>query len=247
MKNSHHWTPSKYTWRKGRLVGSRDPRELSPASRLGADLVASRYEAAIPNFVRGRLLDLGCGKVPLFGAYREFVTEAICVDWANTPNRSQHLDFECDLTQSLPFRDGEFDTIILSDVLEHLPEPAHLWNEMSRLLPAGGHALVNVPFFYWLHEEPHDYYRFTEFALRRLAHGAGLHIVFLDRIGGAPEILLDILAKNLVQIPRLGASLAAMLQGIGALFLKTRFGKRVSAHTSGKFPYGYFLVATKIG
>jgi SAM-dependent methyltransferase len=41
------------------------------------------------------------------------------------------LDFECDLTKPLPFADGEFDTIILSDVLEHVPQPERLWSEIA--------------------------------------------------------------------------------------------------------------------
>jgi hypothetical protein len=59
-----------------------------------------------------------CGKVPLYATYRELVTDAICVDWGNTEHKNRHLDRELDLTNNLPFRDDEFDTIILSDVLE---------------------------------------------------------------------------------------------------------------------------------
>lgn len=245
MQNAVHWTPSKYTWRKGRLVGSRDPRELSPASRLAADLVAARYQAAIPRFAQGRLLDLGCGKAPLFGTYRDLVSETVCVDWENSVHKNEYLDLECDLTKPLPFRDGEFDTIILSDVLEHLPEPSHLWLEMARILRPGGNALVNVPFFYWLHEEPHDYYRYTEFALRRFVQAAGLRIESLSRVGGAPEIVLDILSKHAMGIPLIGPAMVAMLHAAGTLWLKTSFGRRISESTAVKFPLGYFLVASK--
>lgn len=247
MRNPEQWTPSKYAWRKGRLIGSRDPRELSPASRLTADLVASHYQTSLEKFAAGRLLDLGCGKVPLFDAYRHFVSEVFCVDWAHSVHQNQHLDLECDLAQSLPFPDARFDTIILSDVLEHVPEPALLFAEMARVLAPGGHVFLNVPFFYWLHEEPNDYYRYTEFALRRFARAAGLHLEVLDRIGGAPEVLLDITAKTAMNIPRIGSWLAGMLHGLGVLWSKTAFGRRISASTSSKFPLGYFLVASKNG
>ena len=44
-------------------------------------------------------------------------------DWSSdvcssdlTRHPNPYLDCECDLTQPLPFRDGEFDTLVLSDV-----------------------------------------------------------------------------------------------------------------------------------
>jgi SAM-dependent methyltransferase len=108
------------------------------------------------------LLDLGCGKVPFYARYREYVSETVCVDWSNSLHGNGHVDAECDLTQELPFADASFDTILLSDVLEHIPAPERLWREMARLLKPGGELLSSVPFFYWLHEEPYDYYRYTK-------------------------------------------------------------------------------------
>ncbi len=137
---------------RGRLRSSRDTNEVSLSSRLVTDLTARWYQAHLAQHARGRLLDLGCGKIPLFEAYRNYVSENVCVDWGNSLHRNNHLDIECDLTQPLPFAAGEFDTIILSDVLEHIPEPQQLWREMARVLSAQGRILLNVPFFYWLHE-----------------------------------------------------------------------------------------------
>ena len=98
------------------------------------------------------------------------MTDNICVVLENTLHKSEYLDFECDMKKVLPFMDGELDTIILSDVLEQIPQPEHLWKEMSRILSIGGKIIMNVPFYYWLHEGPHDYYRYTEFALRRFVN-----------------------------------------------------------------------------
>ena len=89
----------------------------------------------------------GCGEVRLFVAYKDFVTENTCADWANTLHSNVHLDIECDLTQTPPFEDGEFNTIILSDVLEHILQPAYLWEEMSRVLAVSEKIIFNVPPF----------------------------------------------------------------------------------------------------
>lgn len=226
-------------------MASRDTREVGLASRLSADVIADCYQRHLPEHAGGRLLDLGCGKVPLYATYKNLVADCVCVDWANTAHKNEHLDQECDLTQSLPFADGEFDTIILSDVLEHIPTPERLCGEMGRSLSANGKLIMNVPFYYWLHEEPHDYYRYTEFALRRLVDLAGMELVLLESTGGTPEVLADILAKLLVRVPLVGRLLAIAVQSMTMWFVGTRFGGNVSRATRMRVPLGYFLVAVK--
>ena len=245
MKNEENWRPSKYVVKKGRLRASRSPDEVGVGSRFIADIVAETYQIYIPKFARGRLLDLGCGQAPLYGMYRPHVTEVTCVDWSNSPHPAEYLDFEVDLTRELPFASGEFDTILLSDVLEHIPNPDRLVLEMARVLAPTGSILLNTPFLYWLHEEPHDYYRFTEHALRRFCDRADLQVSELMAIGGAPETLIDIVSKNAMRSPLFATAIAATVQGMARGVLRTRLGRKLSRKTSHKFPLGYFLVAQK--
>jgi len=246
VKNADRWQPSKFVFRGGRLRASRDRREVSIGSRLAADLVAAQYDRHLKEHARGRLADLGCGKVPLYEAYRALVAETFCIDWQNSLHGGEYLDLACDLSGPLPLPDQAFDTVILSDVLEHLPEPQALWHENARILCKDGRLLLNVPFLYGLHEVPHDYYRYSEFALRRFAAGAGLEVLLLERTGGAPQVLADIAAKMLLlYFPRAGAWAADALQRAAALFARTRVGGRISAATAAQFPAGYFLVARK--
>jgi SAM-dependent methyltransferase len=243
MQNVAKWRPSKFVVRAGKLRASGDTRELSRSSRLIADLVAQAYDRAILEHARGRLLDMGCGKVPLYAAYRQRVSDVQCIDWANSLHGPEHLDKTCDLTQCIPYSDGEFDTIILSDVLEHLPEPAKCWHEMHRLLAPGGKVLLNVPFYYSIHEEPYDFYRYTEFALRRFADNAGFDVVELARLGGAVDVLADVVGKLLAGA-RLGHA-AALLQSLAGALGKTRLGNGARRRTAKRFPLGYFMVAWK--
>ena len=210
-----------------------------------ADRIAAAYEIYFPQHARGRLIDLGCGKVPLYEAYKDYVTEIVCVDWDETLHGTEHLDYRCDLSRELPFRDAEFDTIVLSDVLEHVPEPERLWRELARLLTPAGKGLINVPFYYYLHETPHDYYRYTEYALRRFAERAGLQVLVLQPLGGSPEVIADLLAKHFAQVPLIGGPMAAVVQSAAALFGRTRFGRRLSEKSARAFPLGYFLVVRK--
>ena len=45
----------------------------------------------------GYLLDLGCGKVPLYLIYKSHITDSICVDWGNSLHGNDYIDSECDL------------------------------------------------------------------------------------------------------------------------------------------------------
>lgn len=247
MQNKDKWKPSKYVYRKGKMGVSRDLNEVKAGSRLVADLIAVLYDTYIPQYAKGKLIDLGCGKVPLFEAYKNYVTENICVDWENTRHKNEYLDYECDLTKQLPFKDEEFETLILSDVLEHIPQPEKLWQEMYRILAPNGKVILNVPFFYPLHEEPHDYYRYTEYALRRFAEQSDFNILLLQPIGGTPVILADLFAKHLQFVPLIGRRLAVVLQCVTSAFIRTALGEKLSEETGKKYPFAYFMVVEKNG
>ncbi len=106
------------------------------------------------------------GLFPLYGVYKDLVRDTVCVDWDQSLHPSPHLDYTCNLNGVLPLKDEEFDTILLTDVLEHIQDPFCLWKEMTRVLKHGGKVIVGVPFLYPIHEAPHDYFRYTEHALR---------------------------------------------------------------------------------
>ncbi|MBI2994534.1 MAG: methyltransferase domain-containing protein [Gammaproteobacteria bacterium] len=245
MRNPDQWRPTKFVRVGGRLRASRDPAHVGVGSRLAADLTAAFYDSKLPLHCRGRLVDLGCGDVPLYEAYRDLASEIVCVDWAHSQHVGAFVDRLCDLSQPLPFDAGSFDTIILSDVLEHVPEPVRLWSEMARILAPGGKLIMNVPFYYCVHETPHDYYRYTEHALRRSAETVGLGILLLEATGGSPEILADITAKHLQFVPAIGKPLAALVQGITAAIVRGGPGRRLSQRTATAFPFGYFMIAEK--
>jgi SAM-dependent methyltransferase len=245
MKNIDSWRPSKYVYYNEKLRASRDAAEVGAASRLITDLVAQCYDTHLGHYAKGRLVDLGCGKTPLYHAYQPFISSCTCVDWANTFHETSHLDVACDLNGDLPLESDAFDTIILSDVLEHIAQPEKLWSEMSRILCPGGRAIINVPFMYWLHETPFDYYRYTEFALRRFAEMNGFKVVKLVPVGGAPAVLADITAKTVVNWPGVGRLIVSAIHGWYNFFTKTAIGKRFSNKTASTFPLFYFMIVEK--
>ena len=241
MKNPSAWQPTKFELHRGRLRGARDPHELGVGSRLMSDLVAAQYQTHLASHARGRLLDLGCGKVPLYRAYAALVSEVTCVDWAP----GEHIDLSCDLSKPLPFENDRFDTIILSDVLEHIPEPERLWREMTRVLAPRGKIIMNVPFYYSVHAHPHDYYRYTNFALERFVAINALQLVLIAPLGGIVEIMADLFAKAWSKVPLIGPPLAMLTQFVVGRFNRTSLGARVAHVSSRHFPLGYFMIAQR--
>jgi SAM-dependent methyltransferase len=242
MKNEADWQPSKFRYEGGKL--SAGPSSAG-ASWLLTRLVADAYERHLPEHARGRLLDLGCGTVPLYAAYRQLVSEITCVDWAGSPHGAKYLDVVHDLNQPLPLEAQRFDTVILSDVLEHIRKPEALLAEVARVLAPGGRLLLNVPFFYWLHEQPHDYYRYTEHALRSFVEHSGLSLLSLEGLGGAPEVVSDVIGKHLGQVPLLGKTGARLLQQSVWAVTSMKPVARALAPSRQRFPMAYFLVAEK--
>ena len=245
MQNKEQWLPSKYVFKKGKLKGSRTLKDVTVSSRMFVDLVASFYQENIPLYVSGNLLDLGCGKVPLYEAYKNYISDNSCVDWQNTIHKNPFLDIETDINQPLPIENEIFDTVILSDVLEHIRKPEELIAEIHRIMKPNGKFILNVPFFYWLHEQPFDYFRYTKFALQSMLEDAGFKVLKLEPMGGVPEIMTDIFCKNVLAVPVIGKPTVLLSQFITRLFLKTGIGKKVSKKTAEKFPLGYFVVVGK--
>jgi SAM-dependent methyltransferase len=244
MKNRAAWKPTRVL-RQGAGFGvSGDPNAVAIASRLVFTLALRYYEKAIRQHARGRLLDLGCGYVPYLEIYSGLVEENVCLDWENSFHKSPFLDLTADLNNPIPLPDESFDTVLVTDVLEHISEPQRLVREIGRLLRNNGKAIIGVPFLYWLHEEPFDYQRYSGYGLKHLCEQAGLQIVSLETYGGAPEVLMDILGKTLTFLPGFSALLRPYCW-LCLLVERSQLISRVSKATAPALPLGYCVVAQK--
>jgi SAM-dependent methyltransferase len=98
-----------------------------------------------------RVLDLGCGAGRFVAALREAGADPVGVELAeaalerarvNAPGADLRL-VEAD--GSLPLEHASVDLVWCSEVLEHVPDTAHLLLEVRRVLRPGGRLLVTVP------------------------------------------------------------------------------------------------------
>ena len=211
---------------------------MSYGSRFITDLVVEAYGRQIRAHATGVLADVGCGKAPYFGMYRDFVTKSIGVDWGSSLHHSDHVDIFCDLNKGIALPDDSADTVLCTDVIEHLFEPGRIWGEIARILVPGGKAIIGVPFLYWIHEAPFDYHRYTSFALRKYAENAGLEIEALEAVGGPLHVLVDMACKLVRQ-----RHLKLLIGRVCRAGLSLLRQDKTRVDTS--FPLHYVLVAVK--
>jgi SAM-dependent methyltransferase len=117
-------------------------------------------------FARGLTLDVGCGLRPFEMLLSGPGIRYIGMDWPVSADKA-HQDVTGDAT-CLPFSSATFETVLATELLEHLPDPNRFFAEAARVLQTGGHLLLSVPFLEPLHEEPRDFYRFTPHSIRDL-------------------------------------------------------------------------------
>lgn len=147
-----------------------------------------------PN-VKGRTLDVGCGRMP----YRRIfpATEYVGLELDSPSVRSLGIaDYFYD-GESFPFSDQQFDSVLAFQVLEHVFEPKEFLAEIQRVLKPGGILLLAVPFAWDEHEQPRDYGRYSSFGVAHLLENQGFEII--TQLKSAPGIrsLFQLLASYL--------------------------------------------------
>lgn len=162
-----------------RLVRGVPYSDRASTSSLLPGAAVGRWLAAQAPRVRGRLLDLGCGNQPFLPWYGPLADEVVAADAAPIPGVTV-----VDLAGPLPFPDASFDTVLCTQVLEHVDNVEVAMAEIARVLRPGGHALVTVPFLYPTHEAPYDFQRFTHHGLAGLARRHGLLVLDVGAQGG---------------------------------------------------------------
>lgn len=95
------------------------------------------------------------------------------------------------IAEALPFRDHSFDTVICSEVLEHVRDPRVVLAEIARVTKSNGRLLATVPFLYHIHACPYDYGRYTDFFWRDALHNASFVLEQIERQGLYWSVVLD--------------------------------------------------------
>ena len=134
-------------------------------------------------YLVGKLIDIGCGTKQYKELLSPFVDEHVGVDYSETLHGLENVDIVA-TAYNIPVDESSYDSVLCTEVIEHLEEPELAFNEFLRILKPGGYALITNPFIWHLHEEPRDFYRYSKHGLRYLATKVGFEVVEIEPVGG---------------------------------------------------------------
>jgi SAM-dependent methyltransferase len=137
---------------------------------------------AIAQYGRGEVLDIGCGNKPYAALFSSAVTRYVGVDIEQS--HLQKVDIICPAT-AIPLADNSFDTVLCTQTIEHVYDHQKLLAEAFRLLKPGGYLILSGPFYWPLHEEPHDFFRFTRYGFEELLRSTGFSVQSVEENGGS--------------------------------------------------------------
>jgi SAM-dependent methyltransferase len=174
--------------------------------------------------VGGRILNIGTGNKDYKNLFNfdEFIT--FDVDSSENPNIIGDI-------HSIPIKNDSLDSIICTQVLEHVGDPKQAVREMCRILKSRGILLLSVPFIYPIHEAPVDNWRFgpnglksilKEFKTVQIYHAGGFFSVFFE--------LINLFLRHKLE---------------RGLFLIAKFLDAYSPNLNKKFTTGFFVVCKK--
>jgi len=125
-------------------------REQYAKGGLGVRYWDYRDSSAFRYVIGTDILDAGCGEgITLEKLTRLFPERRVLGIDTEPENleicRRHQLPVQEGSVYSLPFADASFDTVLLSEVIEHLDTPAKALSEIHRVLRPGGRAIIIFP------------------------------------------------------------------------------------------------------
>lgn len=149
--------------------------------------VRRRLDGAVASsapLAHGVLLDVGCGAKRYARIFTPQVDRYWGLDYGpGTGYRGNKADVYGDAGK-LPLRSGTIDTVIATELLEHVPDPAGVIAEIARVMRPGAVVICTTPFFYPTHDA-FDFFRFGPSAVATLLERHDLEIIQVRPLSGS--------------------------------------------------------------
>lgn len=195
------------------------------------------------HYIRGIVLDAGSGNGNRYRSFFKF-ERYITLD-INSSSRPDIIGS----VENLPLGNASIDSIVCTQVLEHVKDPQQAIKEFYRVLRTGGYCLLTVPQWNELHEEPNDYFRFTKFGLEELFKEAGFKIISIEKRGGFWALNGQMQARYIIDLFNLNKN--KFLKKIFTPFLWLNgkfyiwFDKLDKSQANAKHAIGWLVIARK--
>lgn len=134
------------------------------------------YLSKIP--IYSIIVDIGCGTKP----YRDYVNPKTTYIGVDIDAKNENVDIISSV-YNIDLPSNYADYVVSFQVLEHLEEPLLMLQEAFRLLKKKGQLYLTFPMSEELHEEPYDFFRYTEHGIKYLLEKVGFTDVIIIRQG----------------------------------------------------------------
>jgi len=193
--------------------------------------------------VKGRVLDVGSGSHPRYRGFFKNCSEYIKLDIEGVPD----VDV-IGSAENIPLPNESFDSIVSTQVIGDVYDLHKVFAEFYRVLKPGGILFLTEGFSDELHDEPYDFWRFTEHSLRRLSEDAGFTVEMVEKRGGYFSVRSQMTLRYCIdrfdiyrRSWRKTFSALAKAYGLFMLWRDSRDTAEVNRH----FTHGYLLMARK--
>ncbi|MGC8981895.1 MAG: class I SAM-dependent methyltransferase [Minisyncoccia bacterium] len=149
-----------------------------------------KNRAKLSGNLKGKLLDIGCGNKPYEHLFK--VDSYLGIEIYTAKNRKNKADLFYD-GRNFPFPDETFDSILATEVFEHVFNPDEFLKEVNRIMKKGGKLLITVLFVWEEHEQPYDYARYTYFGLQYILEKNGFKIIDHIRSCDGFEVIFQLI------------------------------------------------------
>lgn len=154
-------------------------------------------------YLKGKCIDLGAGTAPYQNFISQYVDAYTVADYEDTRNTmfsQANSDFVQADALNLPFQDASIDTLLFTQVLEHVEDPNRALDEIHRVIKQDGILIISVPFIYQAHAEPYDFWRFSEHGIKKMLTDKNFQIEVFHYQGYLGTTLISILNGFLWQL-----------------------------------------------
>jgi SAM-dependent methyltransferase len=153
--------------------------------------VQSRIRKAIKensSVAGGTLLDVGCGIKPFESYFAPFVDRHLGIEYSPESGYSGNRADICGDAAKLPLADECIDTILCTEVMEHVHDPEGAVTEFARVLRPGGIIITTAPFVYPVHDK-YDFFRYSPDGLAAMMKRHGLEVEKVEPLSGTAVTL----------------------------------------------------------
>jgi SAM-dependent methyltransferase len=156
-------------------------------------ILTSRVIKKNSDYIKGIVLDAGGGPIlrykDLF-KYNKYITVDI--------DPSSKADLVCSI-EKIDLPNNSIDSIVCTGTLGDIYNPEIPIKEFNRLLKRNGLVMLVDNFAGFMHDQPVDYFRFTNFYLEKVFINNGFEIIKTERIGGFFSLILQLKIEYLIR------------------------------------------------